>query len=464
MKTSHLIFLSTILFIILFYQQSGIGINLGLFGFAITILNFFITKKELHTRTFYFLFITSLISDVAFAWFGDFPSFMAVVISIVLFRMASKGKRIHYVLSVLIIPTNIFTFIFRVLMFDKWLKLGDGKGNGKKIFAYILVPMFFILVFFGIYSLGSSHFENILTMWNWNFDFFQLILISLLGFFFCFNIWNLTIDRFIYKQNRKLANDFDKNKIEIKPTYSFFDLDLERNSGVISLIGLNILLVFFIISYNYEQFFEATKSTLLDANQLSIETHERVNAVIMSIVMAVIVLMFYFKSGFNFDEKAGKLKLLAKVWIFLNAILVISASVKNTEYIVGLGLTYKRLGVYAFLLLCLLGLFFTFVKIQKRKTNAFLFNQMSWCLYITILICSSVNWGSIITAHNMKRKDFAVSFHFYDINFSERQLMHYADEKKDQTLKREILERIKLKNDVSLLSGTGYYKTIYDDK
>jgi hypothetical protein len=83
--------------------------------------------------------------------------------------------------------------------------------------------------------------------------------------------------------------------------------------------------------------------------------------------MAILVIMFYFKSDFNFDPKAGLMKILAKIWIFLNAVLVLSAAVKNYEYIISYGFTYKRLGVFAFLLLSLVGLALTFLKIQKKK-------------------------------------------------------------------------------------------------
>ncbi|MDP1238497.1 DUF4173 domain-containing protein, partial [Klebsiella pneumoniae] len=84
---------------------------------------------------------------------------------------------------------------------------------------------------------------------------------------------------------------------------------------------LNILLVFFIVSYNYEQFYETPKTPV----QLSEETHERVGAVILSIIMVLLVIMFYFKSAFNFDPKAKLMQLLAKVWIVLNTVLLFSA-------------------------------------------------------------------------------------------------------------------------------------------
>jgi hypothetical protein len=49
--------------------------------------------------------------------------------------------------------------------------------------------------------------------------------------------------------------------------------------------------------------------------------------------MAVGVILFYFKGGFNFDEKATSLKKLAKIWIILNAVLIVSAIIKNSEYV-----------------------------------------------------------------------------------------------------------------------------------
>ncbi len=68
-------------------------------------------------------------------------------------------------------------------------------------------------------------------------------------------------------------------------------------------------MLFFIITFNYEQFVELPKAT---ANQLAEETHERVGAVIASIVMAIGVIMFYFKGSFNFDTQAKSLKVLVK--------------------------------------------------------------------------------------------------------------------------------------------------------
>jgi hypothetical protein len=69
---------------------------------------------------------------------------------------------------------------------------------------------------------------------------------------------------------------------------------------------------------------------------------------------------------------------------------------------------------------------------------------MTWYLYGTILVCSYVNWGGFITSQN-KRKDFAVNYHFISINFSEKDLLKYADEKHDQKLKNRYWIRLEMK-------------------
>lgn len=457
MKTHHYIFLTTILFIILFYDQN-IGMNLGIITIIYSVLTFFRTPAKNKTTTFFFLFILSLLSAAAFAWYGDFPSFLAVVSSVVLLGYRSKNRRMKILLLIPVIVTNCSTFLCRFFSFDKWLPKRKIPGFWQKMFAFIFIPLLLIFVFFGIYSAGSDHFANLFTNIEFDINFWQLIAITALGLFVAFNYWNYVVEKSIYKTNSILNNDFNERDKTLKPTYSFFDLDTERMSGVISLLALNILLIFFIVTYNYEQFFETVKSP----SQLSQETHDRVNVVIISIVMAIFVIMFYFKSSFNFDPKAGLMKVFAKIWIFLNAVLVISALVKNSECVDNYGFTYKRLGVYAFLILSFIGLIMTFIKIQFRKKNAFLFNTMMWYVYGAILLCSYINWGAIITYENLKRKDFDVNYHKTQINFNEKQLLEYAEEKHDNHLKKEILnlQRIKFQQNEKFLSKVLYYQRI----
>lgn len=455
MKTHHYIFLTAALFVVLFYDQD-IGLNLGILGIIYALLTLFRTPERNRTRIFMILFVTGILSGIAFIWYGDFPSFLAVVSSLLMLDFRSRNRKLKMLFLIPVFIINCITFFFRFFSFDAWLPKRNISGAWQKTLAFVLIPLIFLSVFFAIYSVGSDHFAALFRDYELDLNIWQVMCLSAIGFFIAFNYWNYTVERPVYKMNHLLDNDFDENRKPQKSTYSFLDLDAERISGVVSFFSLNILLVFFIITYNYEQFYEVSKSP----SQLSEETHERVNAVIMSIIMAILVIMFYFKSGFNFDPKARLMKILAKVWIFLNAVLVLSAALKNYEYIASYGFTYKRLGVFAFLMLSLAGLTMTFIKIRMQKRNVFLFNTMAWYFYGAILVCSYINWGGFITSQNMKRKDFVVDYHFRNINFSERPLLKYADEKNNPELRKKVLDKIRDSKSRPFLSKIVYYETL----
>ena len=74
MKTHHLIFLVTAMFVVLFYDQES-GLNIGILGILVAVLTYFNTEKRFKTRTFYSVLATSILSSIAFAWYGDFASF-----------------------------------------------------------------------------------------------------------------------------------------------------------------------------------------------------------------------------------------------------------------------------------------------------------------------------------------------------------------------------------------------------
>lgn len=448
MKPNLLIFLTTGLFVILFYDQR-LGLNLGIFGVALAILNWMKTPKENRTKSLAALSIVPILSSAAFAWYGDLSSFLAVIFSLSLAALRSKSKNLKSIFVVPIFAINFFTFFIRIFNLEQWLPKTNTHGIGQKMMAVFIIPLIFIAIFFGIYATGSNHFANIFQNIQFDFNIFQLLIIAALGFFISFNFWNFSIQRFLYKQNQFLANNFSERGKILQPTYGFLSLDAERLSGIVSLSCLNLMLCFFIVTYNYEQFVEIQKLP----HQLSAEIHERVNAVIMSIVMAIILIMFYFKSGFNFDKKAGTLKILAKIWIVLNAFLVISAILKNAEYFSEYGATYKRLGVFAFLILSLMGLIFSFIKIQQRKTNAFLVNQMVWYFYGTVLLCSFVNWGAIATRYNINHQKGDLSL-LHSFNFNDKVL-------EEKFPKAEEKYNYYEEEDRHFLSKVLYYETLH---
>lgn len=421
MKKHQIIFACTALFTLLFYNES-VGINISIFGVVLTLLISYFFQEKLVDRSHLILVMTSILSCFAFAWYGDAASFFALALSILFLQFKTQDGELKIIQIFPLIVLNGFASIGRIFIINQWLPEQKIHNDfAKKMVAFVLIPIIFLGLFFIVYSFGSNHFSSLFTDYELDINLPQLIGISILGFYISFSFWNYWVLDDCYQFNSKLNNNFTNvSEIKSQSTFSFLDLDFERKSGEITLLLLNVMLLVFIGTYNYEQFFEVVEKT-----NLSADTHERVNAVIFSILMAVGVILFYFKGSFNFDEKASALKKLAKVWLALNVILIVSAIIKNSEYVSFFGLTYKRLGVYAFLILAIIGLIVSFQKIAKQKTNAFLFNQMIWYFYGTILLCSYVNWGSLITNYNISVNKGVEPTFLTNINFNDETRREY---------------------------------------
>src|SRR5690606_32433953 len=107
MKTHQLILLTTVLFITLFYGEE-MGLNFGILGIAYALLTLFNTPEGNRTRTFLILFVTGILSSVAFAWYGDFVSFLAVFTSLFLLAFKSRNRDLK---SLFVIPVFAVSFI-----------------------------------------------------------------------------------------------------------------------------------------------------------------------------------------------------------------------------------------------------------------------------------------------------------------------------------------------------------------
>ncbi|MFD1601711.1 DUF4153 domain-containing protein [Flavobacterium artemisiae] len=462
MKKHQIIFVSSLIFTLLFYNEAP-GINLSIFGVMLTLLISYCFQEKLVKRSHLVLVMTSILSSFAFAWYGDFASFLAFALSILFLQFKTQDGELKILQIFPLVFLNAITSLGRIFIFKQWLPERKNHNDfAKKLVAFVVIPVIFLGLFFIVYSFGSSHFSSLFTDYTLDIDLPELILIAILGFYVSFSFWNYWVPDTCYQYNPMLNNEFSNiSEIKTKSTFSFLDLDFERKSGVVTLVLLNIMLLVFIGTYNYEQFFEI-KDTVVKMSELSAAIHERVNSVIFSILMAVGVILFYFKGGFNFDREAASLKKLAKLWIILNMVLIISAVIKNTEYVSFFGLTYKRLGVYAFLILAIIGLILTFYKIVKQKTNAFLFNQMVWYFYGTILLCSYINWGNIVTNYNISVSKGVEPVFLSGLNFNDEARRTYFSQNHLNGEINELMREKMIKNyqNSTFLSKALYYEFI----
>jgi hypothetical protein len=131
--------------------------------------------------------------------------------------------------------------------------------------------------------------------------------------------------------------------------------------------------------------------------------HEGTYLLILSILMSMALMLYYFRGYQNFSPKQPRLALLAYVWIFQNALLVFSVCIRNYHYIENSALAYKRIGVFFFLLLVLFGLYTLYLKIAGKRTGFYLLKLNTWSVYLIFVILSCINWDGFITKYNLSK-------------------------------------------------------------
>jgi len=121
--------------------------------------------------------------------------------------------------------------------------------------------------------------------------------------------------------------------------------------------------------------------------------------------MAMMVIVYFFRGNLNFYSKNKTIRLLAYLWIFQNMFLVCSVLLRDFHYINALGLTYKRIGVLVFLLLCSIGLVTVYIKVAQQKTFFYLCKVNGLIWYILLLVFGFVNWDPFIASYNINNRE-----------------------------------------------------------
>lgn len=133
--------------------------------------------------------------------------------------------------------------------------------------------------------------------------------------------------------------------------------------------------------------------------------HEGTYVLIFSILLAVGIMLWFFRRNLNFYQPGlPLLRWGATLWVAQNLVLAVSVGLRNYYYIVYTGLAYKRIGVYGFLLLTVFGLGTVLLKIWQRRAAFSLVQLNSWAAYAVLLLLAAGNWEIWIAEYNLQAR------------------------------------------------------------
>ena len=417
MKRNDWLLLITVSFYsFLFYRQSP-GINFVIFNLVLLGCLAIMNKHANRSKRWLLVALGCLCSALCVGYYGNALSVVANIISLSVLSALAMNRNSSVVVSLISSATAYLASPVNVVLdyMEKSKRKNEEQPNHWKKILLIGVPVIITLVFFFLYRASNPLFDNLAANINLDFISFNWIVFTLTGVFLLYG--------FFYQRKLESLSNWDErpgmlekkeyNLLKIGGKY--LNLADENFSGIVLFVLLNLLVL--IVNLGDVNFLLITKK-LPDGMSYSEFVHQGINALIASIIIAIAIVLFYFRGGLNFFAKSKTIKVLACIWILQNAFMIYSTSCRNTLYIAEYGLTFKRIGVYVYLMLALTGLLTTLIKIIKAKSNSFLFRVNGWVFYAFLIILSFPNWDRIVTGYNVQNNKTEYPSYMFSLSYS----------------------------------------------
>ncbi|HYG37870.1 MAG TPA: DUF4173 domain-containing protein [Cytophagales bacterium] len=460
MKTINIKFLLTLLLTLIyniFFWEEELGINLLIFSVLLISALLYLNPYSWFHRNAKITILGTLITGVGVVLFNSSTSKLAHVIFTVVmvgFIHQAMLKTLYYAFL------QFFVDLYMIPSTMKSeLRLSFSRNTRFNVtFGYLrlsVIPLLILAVFYWIYKmanpvfdqLSSDFWDQLATSFSFFFESFSFgrLMFILIGFWLiAAGIYNQNIQRILGLQvgKRDQLLRIKTRKEKEGPSLNLFPKSAPSismklrsflRSGVILLVMVNaLLLIVNGIDINWV-WFDFNPKSVQDLRQF---VHEGTYLLILSIVLSVLILLYYFQGNINFHSKNRFIKILAYTWIFQNAILALSVGIRNYHYIHSYGLAYKRIGVVIFLILTLFGLITLFLKIKNTNSAFYLYKINTLSLYGMLVLMSLVNWDVFIASFNIKNyKSEVIDTHFL-LTLSDKSL-HVLMEHKELFSKEE---------------------------
>ncbi len=397
--TDKLILISGLAYGILFYQQD-FGANFLIYSIIQLIGIFLISEKEKRNQNWWLSFAGVALAATGVFLNGSFLAVFANIVSLFILASLTVESRSSVVVSIIQSIYSLFTGMAFIIIgiADKVMNKSGikSKSRGFKNSIIFLVSSVVAIVFFALYRNANPAFKEFTNQIDLSFISMGWIGFTLLGYYFVYQM---------YKHNRiEQLTEYDVNAADSispssKPTKmeGMMSVDSEVRWAKTLLIMLNSLLVLVLVVDT--SYFSGLYKLSSEVSH-SAAVHQGIDALIFSIVLAVAIILFFFKGRLNFISNNNTVKYLALAWVVQNVVLVLFTGLKNVEYVQEYFLTYKRIGVFVYLLCCIVGLVYTFLKIYDVKSNWFLVRRVGWSLYALSIFTPLVNWDAFIINYN----------------------------------------------------------------
>ena len=395
MKKSKYIYAFVILLVTFLTYKQYLGLNAFLIPLLIAVVTYFTNRSILSKKWLLSVSLWILSGLGLFLWHLDVGLPLFLITGLHYFSV-SFHTEISLPISLLQGIISFFTGIIRFFNIRvNATNIESLNESGQRIVKktlLIIIPIVIFFIFLKLYQSANPEFERLTAFIS--FDFIELPFLLQFGL-----LSVLSYGLFFYKPSQKIMEaDLSKPEyvkaIEDHHVNSSF-LRLEWQLGLVIIATLSLLLIAF-IAVDFSTIFGYVQTELNHSENV----HQGINVLIGSIVLVIVIVLYFFKGQLNF-EPSHTLKSLAYTWLFLNIVLIALIVVKNSHYIGDWGLTHKRIGVYIYLLLCIIGLVLTANKIRLKWSTSILVVKVSNTFLSILVLYGLFNWNGFIAQYNL---------------------------------------------------------------
>jgi hypothetical protein len=414
MKKNLVILSGALAFHSIFWQQQ-LGINSLLFGAMVAILLWLGNMDGLVRREALAAFATAMTASALIVWNNNILSKVVWVTSLLGLIGFAHAKHIRSLfwagfqgsLAFGALPTTLMQMSFKMSFIRKM------NTHALLWIKYVFIPIILFIIFYILYynsNDGFSQLSDKMCLSIVEFFSYWLAHFSLASIFFL--LVGIGVTAAIYIKNsvildlegpdglqRLAAPNRPRATMAERSSWGMNALAIENRIGLLSFASLNLLLlVVNLLDISNVWLADVSGSS---PSALKNQLHDGTYVLLGSILLAMALVVYFFRGNLNFYQGNRLLKYLAYFWLAQNVVLVASVAMRNAHYISAYGLAYKRIGVAIFLAATLVGLLTMFRKVAHRKTLAYLMRVNGWAVLAILLAAAFVDWDTAITRYNL---------------------------------------------------------------
>lgn len=384
--------LLALVFSLLFFTKD-VGLNLLLLALLICFL--LVTNNQKNKIPWLYISVFSLCGLVVFIHPSTLNVIAYVVSLFILIGKIASQKSATYIAGLVGLISLTSASIGNLIHSKKTI----ARKKNTKLILYgkgIAIAMGLVLLFTTLYRTANPIFNDLLTNIDLSFISFSWLLFTTLGYFIFLHLLRPYHSHILIEKDLELGDDLPRPETTFSAEL-IKKLGNEVTIASIVLAALNLLLLIFLAT----DIIYLSTPNVTNESQYSQSVHQGVYALLLSIICAIAVILYYYRGNLNFFIKNKSLKSLSFLWIVLNLILTTTTFYKNYSYVSELGFTYKRIGVFIYLLLIIGGLLTVGIKISKQKNFLFLIRSNTTIAFSILFISSAIPWDVLITKYNL---------------------------------------------------------------